>query len=84
MMMPAMADLVQPGNGSRNSFACWAPAAASATTHSTALERTMQSQGVTWTDFGDVIEHCGDNDKYTEAEMHEFARPPAWPVSRQE
>lgn len=39
-----------------------------------ALERIMQSQGVTWNDFGDVIEHCGDNDKYTETDMHEFAQ----------
>ena len=34
----------------------------------------MQSQGFTWNDFGDVIEHSGDDDKYTETDMHEFAQ----------
>jgi hypothetical protein len=41
----------------------------------TALERTMQSEGVTWSDYGNRLEH-GDNaeGKYTEAEMQEFAQ----------
>src|SRR5262245_9475160 len=37
-----------------------------------ALERAMQSQGITWTDIGDAIEH--DEGKYTEIEMQEFAQ----------
>lgn len=35
-----------------------------------ALERTMESEGVTWTDLGDAVEHNG-NGKYTEEEMQE-------------
>lgn len=38
-----------------------------------ALERTMLSAGVTWTDIGDSVEHDGDG-KYTDAEMAEFAQ----------
>jgi hypothetical protein len=38
-----------------------------------ALERTMQSEGVTWTDIGDAIEE-GGNDRYSEAEMQELAQ----------
>ncbi len=39
-----------------------------------ALERIMQSDGVTWTDIGNGIEHGSEDDgKYTEAEMQEFA-----------
>lgn len=33
-----------------------------------ALERIMQSEGVTWSDIGNAVEHL----KYTEAEMQEF------------
>jgi hypothetical protein len=40
-----------------------------------ALERTMLSDGVTWTDLGDVVANGGELDgKYTEAEMLEFAQ----------
>jgi hypothetical protein len=43
-----------------------------------ALERTMQSEGITWSDIGNAIEHGGElehNDgKYTESEMQEFAQ----------
>jgi hypothetical protein len=38
-----------------------------------ALERTLQSEGVTWTDIGDAGEHDG-NGKYSEVEMQEFAQ----------
>jgi hypothetical protein len=44
-----------------------------------ALERTMQSEGLTWTDIGNAIEGMADaveraaNGKYTENEMQEFA-----------
>jgi hypothetical protein len=37
-----------------------------------ALERTMQSEGITWTDIGNAIEHTADG-KYTEDEMQQFA-----------
>ena len=42
----------------------------------TALERIMRSEGVNWTDIGDVIEHGGERNegKYTEAEMQEFCQ----------
>jgi hypothetical protein len=36
-----------------------------------ALERLMQHENVTWNDIGDVI--AGGGDKYSEAEMEEFA-----------
>jgi hypothetical protein len=41
-----------------------------------ALERVMQSEGINWTDIGDVIANGGepDNGKYTETEMQEFAQ----------
>jgi hypothetical protein len=39
----------------------------------TLLERVMHSEGVSWTDIGDAIEHDGDG-KYTETEMQEFAQ----------
>jgi hypothetical protein len=41
-----------------------------------ALERTMQSEGVTWTDIGDVIEHGGERDesKYSESELQEYGQ----------
>jgi hypothetical protein len=38
-----------------------------------ALERSMQSEGVSWTDIGDAIER-GSEDKYTESELLEFAQ----------
>jgi hypothetical protein len=38
-----------------------------------ALERSMQSSGVSWTDIGDAVEHDSDG-KYTEDEMQEFAQ----------
>jgi hypothetical protein len=40
----------------------------------TALERTMRSANVSWTDVGDAIEYGGDDDKYTETEMQEFSQ----------
>jgi hypothetical protein len=41
-----------------------------------ALERVMQSEGVSWTDIGDALERDGAHDagKYTEDEMQEFAQ----------
>lgn len=40
-----------------------------------ALVRVMQSEGVDWTDIGDVIAGGGDDDgKFTETEMQEFAQ----------
>ena len=40
-----------------------------------ALERAMQSEGVTWNDIGDVIAGGGHDDgKYTETEMQELAQ----------
>jgi hypothetical protein len=41
-----------------------------------ALERTMQSEGVSWSDIGNAIEHGGEHDegKYSESEMQEFAQ----------
>jgi hypothetical protein len=42
-----------------------------------ALEQAMRSEGVTWTDIGNMIEQGGkqrDDGKYTEAEMQEFAQ----------
>jgi hypothetical protein len=41
-----------------------------------ALERAMQSEGVTWTDIGDVIEHGSECDegKYTESELQEYGQ----------
>jgi hypothetical protein len=38
------------------------------------LERSMQSARVSWTDIGDLIEQGGDDGRYTEAEMQEFAQ----------
>src|SRR5262245_32243697 len=42
----------------------------------TALERAMESAGISWSDIGNWIEHGGaqDDGKYTEAEMQEFAQ----------
>jgi hypothetical protein len=37
-----------------------------------ALERTMQTEGLTWTDLGNAIE-CSIDGKYTEDEMQQFA-----------
>jgi hypothetical protein len=37
-----------------------------------ALERIMQSEGVTWSDIGNAIEHERNDGKYTEEEMLEF------------
>jgi hypothetical protein len=37
-----------------------------------ALERLMQSEGVSWSDIGNAVER--DEDKYTEAEMLEFTQ----------
>jgi hypothetical protein len=41
-----------------------------------ALERIMRSEGISWTDVGNWVEHDAvqDNGKYTEAEMQEFAQ----------
>jgi hypothetical protein len=39
-----------------------------------ALERTMESENITWTDIGNAIEHGSDDSKYSEAEMQEFAQ----------
>jgi hypothetical protein len=43
-----------------------------------ALERTMQSAGVSWTDIGEALEHAGepnrDDSKYTEAELREYGQ----------
>ena len=39
-----------------------------------ALERAMQSEGVSWTDIGDAIEHKRDDSKYTEAELQEYGQ----------
>ena len=44
-----------------------------------ALERLMQSEGITWSDLGNAIEHSIDGNadcegKYTETEMQEFAQ----------
>jgi hypothetical protein len=41
-----------------------------------ALERVMHSEGISWSDVGNWIEHGGvqDDGKYTEAEMQEFAQ----------
>jgi hypothetical protein len=41
-----------------------------------ALERTMQSKGVNWSDIGAAIERDAERDegKYTEAELIEFAQ----------
>jgi hypothetical protein len=73
MMVPAMADigphirriaqlfrmLSSSGGERRNAFA--------------APERLMQSEGVSWTDIGDAIEHDGEG-KYTESELHEYGQ----------
>jgi hypothetical protein len=40
----------------------------------TALERTMQSEGVNWNDIGDVIANGHGEGKYSEDEMLEFAQ----------
>ena len=37
-------------------------------------ERALKSIGASWTDLGDWIEQNGDNSKYSEAEMQEFAQ----------
>ena len=34
----------------------------------------MHSEGVTWTDIGDIMASGGDEGKYSESEMHEFAQ----------
>ena len=40
-----------------------------------ALERVMQSEGVSWTDVGDTIEHGGDDEgRYTERELQEYGQ----------
>jgi hypothetical protein len=44
-----------------------------------ALERSMQSEGVSWTDIGDAIERDAtpkppDPNKYTESELQEVAQ----------
>jgi hypothetical protein len=41
-----------------------------------ALERVMHSEGISWSDVGNWIEHTAaqDDGKYTEAEMQEFAQ----------
>jgi hypothetical protein len=40
-----------------------------------ALERVMQSEGVNWSDIGNMIERAGEpGDGFTEAEMQEFAQ----------
>jgi hypothetical protein len=38
-----------------------------------ALERFMQSEGISWSDIGNAIEH-NTSGKYTETEMQEFAQ----------
>jgi hypothetical protein len=39
------------------------------------LERFMQSEGISWSDVGNWVEHTAQDDgKYTEAEMQEFAQ----------
>src|SRR5215831_8165909 len=47
------------GNERRNAFA--------------ALERTMQSEGVSWSDIGNIIEQNADG-KYTEEELQEYGQ----------
>jgi hypothetical protein len=41
-----------------------------------ALERIMQSEGVSWTDIGDTIEHAGEYDegKYNEDDLQQFGQ----------
>jgi hypothetical protein len=39
-----------------------------------ALERIMHSEGISWTDVGNWVEHVQDDGKYTETEMQEFAQ----------
>jgi hypothetical protein len=41
-----------------------------------ALERSMRSEGVSWTDIGDMVEHGGERDegKYTESELQEYGQ----------
>jgi hypothetical protein len=39
-----------------------------------ALERSMQSEGVSWTDIGDAIEHGGNEGKFTESELQEYGQ----------
>jgi hypothetical protein len=41
-----------------------------------ALERVMQSEGISWSDIGNAIEHGGEHDegKYTESEMQEYGQ----------
>jgi hypothetical protein len=39
-----------------------------------ALERTMKSEGVSWSDIGNAIEHDSGESKYTEAEMLEYGQ----------
>ena len=38
------------------------------------LEELMHSEGISWTDIGDAVEHHSDDGKYSEAEMKEFAQ----------
>jgi hypothetical protein len=38
-----------------------------------ALERIMQSEGVSWTDIGDAIEHGGDGE-YTEDDLQQYGQ----------
>jgi hypothetical protein len=39
-----------------------------------ALERIMHSEGVSWSDIGNMIEPDKDPNKYSETEMQEFAQ----------
>jgi hypothetical protein len=39
-----------------------------------ALERIMQSEGVSWTDIGDAIEHASDEGHFTAAELQEYGQ----------
>lgn len=48
----------------------------------TALERVMQSEDVSRTDIGDVIEFERDDGRYTEAKCRNLPRPPAPKGSR--
>jgi hypothetical protein len=40
----------------------------------TALERTMRSENIGWTDIGNAVEGGSDDGKFTEAEMQEVAQ----------
>ena len=81
-----MADLGPNKKRIAQLFACWAPAAASAATRSLRWSAHAESEGISWSDIGDVDRErwrCDDG-KYTEERNAGIRpRPPARKGSRQ-